>query len=198
MLKPRITVAVPFHWMENWQFFLTRCLESIEKQTYKDYEVVLVKYSNMPTTSNRAIQSATGDIVKVLYMDDYLFSPEALEHLANSFKGGWAMSGCVHDNGEIRDVHYPRWNDDIKTGANTLGSPSLLAFENDDPLMFDEKLSWLLDCDLYHRLHERYGEPTLINYPDVAIGIHNGQMTNILTREQKQQEGVYVANKYGN
>lgn len=199
MSKPKVSVVVPFHWMENWSFFLERCLSSIEFQTYTNYEVVLINHSTMPVTSNRVIQSAKGDIIKVLYMDDYLANEDALQNLVDNFEGGWAVSGCVHDKGfGLYNPHVPKWNDNIRTGANTIGSPSVLAFENKDPLLFDEELSWLLDCDLYHRLYERYGAPTVIGSIDVVIGIHDGQMTNILTDDDKQEEADYLEDKYGN
>ena len=74
--NPKVSICIPFHWMENWQFFLTGCLESIEKQTFTDYEIILIKHSTMPVTSNRVIESAKGEIIKVLYMDDWLEHPE--------------------------------------------------------------------------------------------------------------------------
>lgn len=196
MLK--VSVVVPFHWMKSWPFFLERCLKSIEKQTYKNYEIVLVKHSTMPVTSNRAIQSASGDIIKILYMDDYLYDENALQHLVDNWKGGWAVSGCVHDNGEmILNPHFPKWNSDVPNGVNTIGSPSVLALENDETL-FDENLSWLLDCELYGRLYAKYGEPTIVNYTDVAIGLHDGQMTHLMSDEVKLSEHQYVQQKYGN
>ena len=83
---PKISICIPFYFgMKNWQFFLTRCLESIEKQNFKGYEIVLVKYSTMPVTSNRVMESATGEIVKVLYVDDWLESGNYLENLYEAF-----------------------------------------------------------------------------------------------------------------
>ena len=84
--KPKVSICVPFHWMENWPFFLERCLNSIEKQTFKDYEIILIKHSIMPITSNRVIESATGEIIKVLYMDDWLASPNYLEEISKAFE----------------------------------------------------------------------------------------------------------------
>lgn len=191
---PRISVVVPFHWMENWQFFLTRCLESIEAQSFKDYEVILTKAGSMPVNSNRAIGTAKGQIIKILYVDDYLM-PDALQHIHEQFKGGWLASGCVHDTGfEVGTPHLPSFTPGSL--VNTIGSPSVVAFQNSDPLLFDEKLSWMLDVDLYERLYERYGFPTLIQSMDVAMGLHAGQMTNILTDKEKQKEVEYVAKKH--
>lgn len=194
---PKISIVVPFHWMKNWKFFLTRCLESIEQQTFADYEVILTKAGSMPVNSNRAIKSAKGDIIKILYMDDYLAHPFALNEIAGAFRGGWLVTGCEHDAGQGRcNPHHPEWNDEIHTGKNTIGSPSVLAFENKDPLLFDEKLSWMLDVDLYSRLYKRYGEPTIVKDINVVIGLHEGQTTHLLPEEEKIKEVEYVINKY--
>lgn len=191
--NPKISIAIPFHWMKNWQFFLTRCLESIEKQTYKNYEIILIKKGKMAETSNATIQKATGEIIKILYMDDFFAHSDSLQVIADNFKGGWLATGCLHSDGEqIGFPHFPAWSERVKAGENTIGSPSVVAIENKDPLLFDENLSWLLDCELYGRLYERYGEPTLVNDLNVIMGCGDHQMTHILTDEEKLKEHIYV------
>lgn len=191
---PRISVAIPTHDMQNGEFFLNRLLDSLEKQTFRDFEIVITKEGKMAENTNAAIKQSRGEIVKILYMDDYLM-PDALKHIDEEFKGGWLASGCVHDTGfEVGTPHLPSFTPGSL--VNTIGSPSVVAFENNDPLLFDEKLSWMLDVDLYERLYERYGFPTLIQSMDVAMGLHAGQMTNILTDKEKQKEVEYVAKKH--
>lgn len=203
--SPLISVVTPIHNMENGAFFLERLKRSLEKQTFRDFELVLTKAGKMAENTNAGIKKARGKVIKILYMDDYLYSPYALQHVAhwystktNSRNGntGWMASGCIHDNGETVDQeHMPRWNENIRSGVNTIGSPSVVAFENDNPLLFDENLSWMLDVELYARLEKRYGLPYLVNYPDIAIGIGPHQMTHILSDEEKQEEHIYVTNK---
>lgn len=193
-MKPKISIVIPFHWMQNWQFFLARCLESIEKQTFTDYEIILIKHSTMPITSNRVIASAKGEIIKVLYMDDWLESKDYLEKLYETMGGKnveWVITSASTNKN-------PEWTDDIETGNNKLGSPSALAFKNRswNNELFDEELSWLLDCDLYKRLKKRFGKPVIIKNIEVGIGVGDHQMTNILTDEQKQREYNYLKKKY--
>ena len=193
MQNPKISICIPFHWMKNWSFFLERCLKSIEEQTLTDYEIILIKHSTMPATSNRVIESAKGEIVKVLYLDDWLDSPDYLEQVYNAFRfpdTNWLITAATTNKN-------PYWTDDIETGNNKLGSQSALAFRNKgENLLFDENLSWLLDCDLYKRLEKKFGKPAILLGVDVGIGIHDGQMTNILTDEEKQKEFNYSLNKY--
>lgn len=192
-MTPKITIAIPFHWMENWSFFMMRCLESIKEQTFKDYEIILMKHSTMPVTSNRVIESAKGEIIKVLYMDDMLDSNDYLEKLYEAFSDKsveWVITSASTNK-------EPMWTDDIHTGNNKLGSPSVLAFRNGlFNELFDEKLSWLLDCDLYKRMKGRFGKPKILTDISVFIGEHTGQMTHILTNEYKQKEANYLQEKY--
>lgn len=181
--------------MENYDFFMHRLVDSLDRQTFRDFELVVTHEGSMPVNSNAAIKKAKGEIVKVLYLDDYL-APDALQNLSDNFVGGWLATGCLHDDGvNIGSPHIPTFTPGELT--NTIGSPSVIAFENSDPILFDEALSWMLDVDLYQRLYERYGYPTLLNSWDTIIGIGSHQMTNILTDKQKEEEVLYVAKKYG-
>ena len=196
-MNPKISIVVPFHWMKNWQFFLTRCLESIEKQTFKDYEIIITKAGKMAENTNAGIKKATGEIIKILYLDDYLTGEKSLEYLVVGFKGGWLATACYHDNGNaVGNYHEPSFSG-ILEGINTIGSPSVIAFENKEPLLFDEKMSWLLDVDYYQRLFKRYGGPTLLTSADTTIGMHGGQMTFILSDAEKLAEERYLLKKNG-
>ncbi len=184
--------------MEHQAYFLRRCIESIEKQTFKDYEIVITSHGKMAENTNEAIRRAKGEIVKILYMDDYLATQDSLQRIVDNFKGGWMVTACAHDYGDgiPQRIHQPKWDDKVERGINTIGSPSVLVFENKNPELFDEKMSWLLDCDLYSRLHKRYGEPTILNTICTIIGIGNHQMTNKLTQEEKLEEHNYLTAKY--
>lgn len=194
-MSPRISVAIPTHPMTNGDFFLSRLLDSLEKQTFRDFEMVITKEGKMAKNTNAAILQSRGEIVKILYMDDYL-EPDALKNLNEQFTGGWYASGCVHDDGaSVGNPHIPSFIPG--TLLNTIGSPSVVAFENKEPLLFDAKLSWVLDIDLYERLYERYGFPTLNPSMDVVIGLHEGQTTNILSEKEKEKEVNYLIKKHG-
>lgn len=196
---PKVSIAIPTHNMDNAASFLGRIMRSLEMQTFQDFEIVITKDGKMAENTNAAIKKCKGEIIKILYMDDYLANPHTLENLVKNFKGGWLATGCVHDAGDGVGLypHTPFYGG-IPQGINTIGSPSVVAFENKDPLLFDETMSWLLDVDYYKRLYERYGPPTLVNDFDIVMGIHSGQMTNLLTNDQKEAEVRYLNSKYGN
>lgn len=198
-VTPRISIVVPVHEMDNGAYFFDRLLKSIEQQTFRDFEVVVADNKlKMAPNTNLGIKEAKGEIIKILFMDDYLLSPDALQHIADEFKGGWLATGCMHDSSIepaqrfLFNPHYARWDREVRFGKNTIGSPSVVAFENKEPLLFDENLSWLLDCELYGRLHDRYGKPTILDELDIAIGVGPHQTTHKLTNEEKWAEHEYL------
>lgn len=181
--------------------FVERLLASLDSQTFQDFEVVMTEEGKMAENTNAAIKKAKGDIVKILYMDDYLNHPNALQNIVDAFQGGWLVTGCEHQesrgtsHGPLINAHFPIWNPRMALGENTIGSPSVLAFENDSPLLFDENLSWLLDCDLYSRLYDRYGPPTVLHDLNVVIGLGPHQVTHTMPDEAKRAEYTYLHNK---
>jgi hypothetical protein len=188
-MPPKISIAIPTHKMKNGDFFLKRCLDSIREQTYQNYEIVITDKGKMAQNTNRAIKQCTGELVKVMYMDDYFAHKDALKNIVENFEGYWMITGADTNP-------HPYWTNDIEEGNNKLGSPSALTMRKGLGVLFDERLSWLLDCDLYRRLYDIYGEPTILDEVNVKIGIHDGQMTNILTDEEKLAEHNLMKEKY--
>lgn len=198
MNLPKISIVVPYHDMENAGFFLKRNIDSIMSQTFKDYEIVLVKDGPMAKNTNSGIKKARGELIKILYLDDYLGHPDALQDIVNSFDtllGSWAITSA---NNNL----HPYMTGDMLSGNNHLGSPSALTVRYEVTELFDESMSWLLDVDLYYRLLKKYGVPIILDSnedkPGVIIGEHPGQMTNILTNEAKLAEHHYINRKYAN
>lgn len=221
-----ISIVIPTYNMKDADFFLRRCLDSIRIQIFRDYEVIITDNSpddtlekicneydigihyarntektGMARNTNQSIRFANGDIIKILYMDDYLANRNVLQNIYRAFsnrKVYWLASGCLHDtgNGQLFNPHFAKWNDNIYQGLNTIGSPSVIAFRNRNPLFFNEKMTWVLDCDYYYRLYKKYGEPRILNKYDIVIGVGEHQMTNLLTNEQKVSEQQELINQY--
>ena len=195
----KLSITIPTHNMDDADFFLARLIKSLQIQTFRDFEIVITKDGQMAENTNAAIKKSKGEIIKLMYMDDYLAHSESLKMIVDNFKGGWLATGCAHDNGDgkLFNPHLPSY-EGIPNNMNTVGSPSVVAIENNNPLLVDENMSWLLDVDYYKRLYERYREPTLLNDLNVIIGIGSHQMTHILTDEEKLMEQNYLNYKYGN
>lgn len=206
----RISICLPIHKMKGREEFLKKTFEMLSKQTFKDFEVVItdndsgrfdrfgleVNYSfnprkGMAQNTNAAIKRCKGELIKILYLDDHLADENSLQDIVDNFKDEdmWMITGTSTNP-------HPYYTGDIHKGNNKLGSPSALTFRNKEPMFFDEKMTWLLDCDYYKRMYDKYGEPKILDKVNVVMGIGDHQMTHILSDSQKKLEDDYMSNKY--
>lgn len=200
MKTPLVSIAIPYHQSARTSFFLARLLASIHDQTFKDYEICLTAEGPFARNHNAAIQKSRGKIIKLMQMDDYFSYADSLEKIVVSFEEGeadWQITACLHDiNGQVGAPHQPYWTDDIFTGNNRLGSVSTLAMRRDAALLFEEPLTWLVDCDLYYRLFLKYGPPQLLTSENVVIDTRTDRLTSTLSEELKAKEVEYLIRKY--
>ena len=219
--KPKMSVCIPTSDMADKYNLFKRCLNSLWNQSFQDFEIVVTDNSEddviericdwykagiryyrnpikgMAQNTNEAIKKSKGELIKILYMDDYLTHDDALLFIVNSFTKGWLVTGCLHDyNGMLQNPHHAMYNNKIYTGNNTIGSPSVLTIENKNPLLFDENMTWLLDCDYFYRLYQRYGEPTVLDDLNVIMGLHEAQATHTMGDDRKIWEQEYLMKKY--
>lgn len=219
---PKLSVAIPTHDMKDKQFFLARSLDALWNQTFQDFEIVVTDNSDddslkevcdwyktgiryyknpnkgMAQNTNEAMRRSKGELIKILYLDDFMAHNSALEEIVDSFEGYWLVTACEHtkNKGDRFTEHYPKYSEDIHTGNNTIGSPSVLTLLNKRLLFFDENMTWLLDCDLYKRYYDKYGPPTILNDINVVMGLGSHQATNTMGEERKMQEFNYILKKY--
>lgn len=206
--------------------FLKHSLDILVRQTFKDFEIVITDDSpdreiglivsdycglkgmnisyywnsipkGMSGNTNECIRRANGDIVKVLFLDDFLYSEESLAEIACSFEGGWMINACEHTEDGINFIrpHYPKFTDQILF-VNTLGCPSVLTFKNDDPPLFDEKLTWYMDTDFYVRCYEKWGEPKILNELCTVVRTGGHQVSGTINEQIENRERNYLIQKY--
>lgn len=196
----RISVVIPVYEMHGkGEKFLKRALESTKSQTFKDYDIIVSDNSSgnklknlckdliyirnpwrigMAANTNFALTSASGQLIKILYQDDYLAHNGALQEISDNFteSDSWLVTACSNNPNPFYSVN------------NTLGSPSCLTIRNIEPLLFNEKLKWCLDLDYYHRMYKKFGEPKILLNSGVVIGLGSWQETNNLSEEIKRKE----------
>lgn len=203
--QPKLSIVIPIHAaMENGDFFLWRTVQSLMMQSFQDFEIVITQAGSMPVNTNAGMKKARGELIKILYLDDCLAHKDSLKNIVEAFdaKTQWLATGCLHQRfsrGNYEDPHaphFPIWSGDIHMGNNTIGSPSVITVRNEGHLRYDERLSYLLDCELYKRYFDTYGKPVFLNDLNVVIGIHEGQTSNLMPDSEKQQELEYVTQKY--
>lgn len=158
------------------------------------------RLDNPSANLNNAIQNSSGAYIKPIFLDDRLYTTDALEEFAYAAKktnAGWLASGSVYTSDTI--IHARRKNPFLHTrnlvGVNLLGMPSVTMFKNDG-LLFDEELVWLLDCEFYHRLYLRYGNPYIIRKYLVLLREWPGSVSSGTQEEMKLREEAYVMEKH--
>lgn len=208
--------------------FLRKLFNSIEEQTYKDYEVVVSDHSidegisdlvdeyknifnivyyrnnkkrgNGPANTNKTIELAKGEIVKIMFQDDFFFDKESLKKIKNKFSNSgckWLVNGCNHTNDgkTFNRPMAPSWNDKILEGVNTISSPSVLSFLNENPILFDENLVMLMDCEYYYSLYKKYGLPEILEDVLITNRIHRHQISSMYNKSLND-EILYAKNKH--
>lgn len=221
----RISVCIPaYGQMGKGKEYLKHNLDMLRKQSFKDFEVVITddsegdeleklckEYSDLDIkyhrnerglgisgNTNKAMSLAKGELIKIIFMDDYLFDEDSLKDVHLNFSGNWFVSASEHAKDDMICYRpfFPRYNHLIHTGLNTISSPSVLTIRNEGHLTFDEGLIWLMDCDYYKRCYEKFGPPTISNRIDVVNRISEYQTTSTLSEEIKRQEVMLLKQKY--
>lgn len=157
---------------------------------------------NSSANINNAIRNATGRLIKILFQDDFLYGDDALSETVRAFdieRDHWLASACLHtQNGtDFHRPFIPRYNRYIHLGNNTISSPSVLTIKNESPLLFDESLIWLMDCDYYRRCYDAFGKPKILHTITVANRTGAHQVSNTRANARiRQQELRYMFGKY--
>jgi glycosyltransferase involved in cell wall biosynthesis len=232
-----MSVCIPTHGMKGLgPRFLRENLDKLAAQTFKDFEVVISDHSNddlikdvclgyedildiqyyrntrgvgsSSVNINNAVRKAKGKLIKVLFLDDFLYHDRSLADIAKNFdlqKDHWLVTACEHTTDGITFYNplYPRYNDKIFLGRNSISSPSVLTIKNDHPLLFDERLVWLMDVDYYKRCHDAFGPPKVLDVINVVnrTGEHQGEggykgKDATAAERLKNKELKYVMRKY--
>jgi len=226
------SIAIPTYEMKGKGVdFLEFSFNKLINQNFKDFEVVIsdhskdslieelcnvwrtklnMKYSrnhsevgSSSANINNAIINSTGQWIKILFQDDFLFDENSLMVTHDSIKSNldskWFVSSCQHshDGYSFYREFIPQWNDKMIYGNNTISSPSVLTIKNDEnKLLFDKDYIWLMDCDYYQRCYNLFGAPTIINRVTVVNRTWPNQLTNELSFEIKNKEHYQILKKH--
>jgi hypothetical protein len=75
---------------------------------------------------------------------------------------------------------YPKWNDNLLEGVNSISSPSVLSAKKEmfNQIKFDESLVMMMDCEFYFHAKKKFGDP--IYYNDILISnrVHSKQISS--------------------
>ena len=174
--------------------FLDQLLHELKQQTVQDFEVVISDQSidnkvlevcqqhaftmnivyfksfynkgKAACNINKAMQYASGEIIKILYQDDFFVDAQALEKISKEFDNGakWVVNGFTHshDKHEFFNTRVPFYGDHVLLGENTIGNPSNISVLNSEKIYMDESIMYVVDCEYYYRLKQKLDLPVVI------------------------------------
>jgi len=220
----KISIAIPTYGSKGrGGEFLEDLFETIQIQTFKDFEVVVSDHSidneilkltdqyrekfeivyiknennlgNGPANTNNAIENCSGEIVKIMFQDDFFYDDEALEKIYNAFDPdtNWVLCGSNHTKDDGNSFYwdlFPTWNTNILNGVNTISSPSVLTTRKAvfDDIKFDTSLVMMMDCELYYHIKKLYGDPVYCNDILVSNRIHEDQISSMYLKDNYQKK----------
>jgi len=224
----KISVAIPTYEASGFGAqYLSRNLEILSKQSFKNFDVVISDNSEnsdiekvadnykqklaikffknanrgMSVNLNNCLKKCTGQFIKIVFLDDFLFHENALMDISDNLDEStfWLITACEHtkDGSTFYRPFYPRYNHMIHLGNNTISSPSVLTIKNfDDKLFFDENLTWLMDVDYYKRCYIKFGNPKILNKINVVNTTSPTQTSSVITKDQIKKEFIYSKEKF--
>lgn len=226
MPPPKVSVCIPAYEMNGQgATFLAVSFEALRAQDFDDFEVVISDQSRdmavydlcevwrdrltirhiwnrdaprqASANVNSALDEAKGEILKVLFQDDYLCATDALSQIHNTLHSGqakWLLtgSGVTRDGSTIERPMIPKLTEKLHFGKNTVSSPSVLAIRQECTDRFDTDLIWLMDVEFYRRLWTVYGAPAIVEEVLVANRLHDGQVSAGIDRALKARELDHV------
>lgn len=194
-----ISICIPaYEQFGQGQKHLEYLLQSIQKQSFKEYEVCVSdnsgtfkelcdKYSvrwhhnnktfGVSANTNAAIEMARFDIIKLMYQDDWFIKDCLHEFITDT----WLVSGFTNyfENGKVMNVMPDPYKFFSNTTSNKIGMPSVISFKK-CKAKFNTDLKMALDMDFYCQLFNEYGLPKVLNKHNIAQLIWSKQQGAIL------------------
>jgi hypothetical protein len=151
------------------------------------------------------MSKCNGQYIKILFQDDFLYDVDSLQliydHIKTYPNTKWLLTGCCHTEDAItmENVMKPVYHDKIYLGHNTISSPSVMTIKNDNEmLIFDESLIWLVDVDYYKKCFDKFGLPDIIDAITVVNREQPNRVTKSITQEIIDKETQQLYNRYEN
>lgn len=186
---PKVSIIIPV-W-GTYKEYLPQCLQSVESQTYKDYEVIIVDTeTDLPTARNKGIEKAKGEYILPLDVDDCLRE----DYLEKTVDKGDIVTTAHFNNSEKSCLPARHINkDNIKEG-NLIIACSLFKKEIWEKVGgYDESLkSGYEDWDFWIRALNSGYNVTVIDEPLYQYNKRAGSM--VTTMNHKEVENI-IKNK---
>lgn len=227
----KFSICIPTYEMGGYGYiFLNELLTELKYQTIQDFEVIItdqspdnkvmevcdyhsdklyIKYiknyynkGKAASNINEAMKYASGEIIKILYQDDFFVVVDALEKIKKEFENGakWVINGFTHshDKKTFFNTRVPFYHDNVLLGENTIGNPSNFSILSSERLYMDEEILYVVDCEFYYRTKQKLGLPNVISDILVCARHHpSSAVDNPSFYSRKDPEVEYCLKKHG-
>lgn len=169
MKKPKLSIVICTI-KKRQKILETMCLPALQKQTFKDFELVIIKNKGLAEARNEGVRKAQSDFVAFID-DDAIPREDWIENVIKNLELAEGIAGkVIHPKNDIwkrMPRHYDQGNKrkstDMMCGCNMAFRKSV--FEGVG--MFDEHFTWMHDeYDFLLRYLKKY---TLTYVPDVVV-----------------------------
>ena len=223
----RISIVIPtYEYNGLAKSLLNTLLKSIEKQTYKNYEIIVSDHSkndvikeylmdwqhlpifyyknelgigNSSVNMNHGIKLSKVEYIKIMHMDDWFCNDNTLFLIDQSINEEKEKSwGGVGFNHfyEERNSIERFISPHINENLKTLLGCPSVSFFKNDENFFDEDLIIINDSDMHIRLGKKYGDPILINEYCVTVRMSENQVSNTIGYSKHIEEINYYNKKH--
>ena len=164
-----------------------------------------------PENWNEALRKANGQWIKLMHDDDWFSDQYSLKNFADETARNpdasffFSAYTNLYEDGRTENVfpsHYRmrslQKHPTTLISKNIIGPPSVSLTKNDQRLVYDKNLKWLVDIDYYIRYLSK-AQSVFINKTLVNVGLGSHQVTVDCVRQRPVEipENFYLLNKMG-
>jgi hypothetical protein len=201
----RFSICIPTYEMTGYgHVVVNELMHELKMQSFQDFDIVISDQSNdskildvvhehskdldikfmtdlanrgkATANINKAMRYAEGEIIKIMFQDDFFVNFDALKIISAEFDKGakWTTNAFTHtvDKKQFFNTKPSYYQDSVITGRNSIGNPSNIAVHRDCRVYTDTNLIHLFDCEYYWQLKHKNGMPNIINEVLVCSRLH--------------------------
>lgn len=159
---------------------------------------------------NEALSHAKGELVKIMFSDDWFTYPDSLEKMVFAlekepeaglvFSGSMQVSKNHSYSRKPEDGYVEKLQKDYRYLfiSNQIGAPSDMLYRRDLQVEFDEQSNWASDVFLYMEILKKNPKCVYLEEPLISIGIHDNQYTESFSENDSRifKDYQYMFEKY--
>ena len=156
---------------------------------------------NATNNWNNALSFAKGEYKMLIHHDDYFFINNSLNEIylkiIENDNPSVLFLSFVNENSKSKFFYHKYYFKNILKYpeqllyVNYLSTPSCLILNKDVKEIYDSKLKWIVDVELYIRVLKKYSKIMQVKAVKIIIGGDDSKITNSITKKDILNEYYY-------